>query len=130
MNYYQYVGYEFSKNQLANLPCTNNVILKLLNQITSFQIGKNMNPSNQVFIQFDPNDEPIEFLLLEQPLEMIRANIVTDQQVRETIEKGFQHPNETFTRVDQYGEHRLLLYITIEIDVVLRYIKKIELRIE
>jgi len=89
-----------------------------------------MNPSNQIFIQLDSNNEPVEFLLLDQPLEMISANVVTKQQVRETIEKGFQHPNETFTRVDQYRTHRLLLYITIEIDIVLRYIKKIEQRID
>lgn len=96
-------------------------------------MGQNMEQSNQIFIQIDPDNKPVEFLLLEQPLDMIKAGVVTKKQIRETIEKGFKHPNEAnevFTRVNQYEDHPLLLYITVEADLMLRYIKKIEQRIE
>lgn len=58
---------------------------------------------DQIFNQLDANKEPVEFLIDKQPLEFIRAGIVTKDEIRETVEDGVQEDNiyaKTFVMQD------------------------------
>lgn|GEM_PF-2517839 len=86
----------------------------------------NNEKSDQLFIRLDPKKDPIEFLLDRQPLEMIRASILTKEEIRQTIETGFLDVPSTYSKAFKMPNYDIVMNVFVRIDDYLRVIEKIE----
>ena len=55
-----------------------------------------MENEDQIFIKLDPDSPPVEFLISQQPLAMIRGGFIIKDAIREAIETGSSY------EVDEY----------------------------
>lgn len=81
---------------------------------------------DQLFIKLKPDEEPIEFLLGQQPLEMIRAGVATKQEIRETVEIGGQDVVNTYSKAFTMQGYNLIMNVYVQIDGFLRIIENVE----
>lgn len=97
----------------------------LLYSLISFNIMYN-EKDDQIFIKLDGNENPTEFLLTKQPLLMLRANFVTKDQLRETVEIGIQIESEKYIRIFELEHLDLAMAVEVRIDVILRIVENVE----
>lgn len=82
--------------------------------------------NDQLFVKIDPDKDAVEFLLSDQPLEMIRANVVTKQEIRETIETGIQNEQELYAKTFILDGFSIIMNVFVYIDEYLRIVSKVE----
>lgn len=85
-----------------------------------------MDRDDQIFIQLNPNEEPVEFLLSKQPLNMIRGEFVTKNDIRNAIEIGASYIENEYIYGYEIGELELFVTVTVRIDNFLRIIDNVE----
>ena len=81
---------------------------------------------DQIFIQLEPNTDPVEFLLTKQPLLMIQAKFVNKSETRETVESGLQPESETYYMTFERPKLGLAITLTVQIDAMLRSVENVE----
>lgn len=80
---------------------------------------------DQIFIKLDSNEEPVEFLIAKQPLEFIRAEILTKDEIRETVETGF-YSEGVYSKSFGMQEFSIAMNVFITIDDFLRIVTNVE----
>lgn len=86
-----------------------------------------MSDDSQIFIREADHEEPIEYLLTKQPMEMIQSNFVTKEQIREVIELGKSYQiKDVFSLVFWVESTSLVIVVEVHIDRILRTIEKVE----
>lgn len=80
---------------------------------------------DQLFIKLDPDQDPIEFLVAEQPLELIRANIVTKDEIRKTVENGF-YAEGAYSKTFTMQGFSVAMNVFVIIDDFLRIVINVE----
>lgn len=81
---------------------------------------------DQLFIKLNSDGEPVEFLIETQPLELIRAGIVSKQEIRETVETGRQDIVETYSKAFEMQGYNVVMNVYVRIDEFLRIIENVE----
>ena len=85
-----------------------------------------MERDDQIFIRIDPDQEPIEYLLAEQPRGMIRGQFATKEEIRQVVETGSSYEEEEYTKLYIYPEFHVMVTIWVQLDHTLRMVLKIE----
>ena len=81
---------------------------------------------DQLYIRANPSEEPLEFLLAEQPLEMIRANIITKDEIRATVETGRQDTPNLYAKLFSMQGYSIAMNVFVQIDGFLRIVENVE----
>lgn len=84
-----------------------------------------MEQDDQIFIQLDADSEPIEFLIVDDIIDYVRAGIVTKDEIRQTVEDGTLE-GATYSRTFPVEGYRILYNIHVRIDKYLRTVEEIE----
>ena len=82
--------------------------------------------NDQLYIRVNPSEQPLEFLLAEQPLEMIRANIITKDEIRATVETGMQNENEIYAKTFVMDGFSIVMNGFVRVDEYLKIVEKVE----
>lgn len=82
----------------------------------------------QLFIKIDPDKDSVEFLLMEQPLEMIKAGIVSKFEIREAVEIGRQDVINIYSRAFPMQTYNIVMNVYVQIDKFLQTIESVEKR--
>lgn len=85
-----------------------------------------MEKDEQIFIKLESDQEPVEFLLTKQPLNMIRGGFVTKNDIRNTIEMGSSYVENEYIYGFELSELALFVTVTVRIDNFLRIIDNVE----
>lgn len=81
---------------------------------------------DQIFIKLPKDEQLTEFLLDKQPLEFIRAGIVTKDEIRETVENGRQDKPDVYAKVFAMQDYNIAMNVTVKIDGFFRIIENVE----
>jgi hypothetical protein len=81
---------------------------------------------DQIFIRLKSDEEPIEFLIADQPLEMIRANVTTKEEIRETVEIGRQDTPNLYAKSFSMQGYSVAMTVFVKVDGFLRIIENVE----
>ncbi len=81
--------------------------------------------NEQIFIKIDPDKEAVEFLLAAQAIEMIRAKIVTKDEIRATVESGRQD-NTNYSKTFVMPNYNVAMTVFVRVDGFLRIIENVE----
>lgn len=84
---------------------------------------------DQIFIQIDPNREPVEFLLVDQPLRMIKYGYVTKDDIRRTVESNRSYVDYEYIDVVYLFDKRLTMTYIVNIDIILKIVLNVEMHI-
>lgn len=89
-----------------------------------------MDHDSQIFIRIDPGEDPIEFLLITQPMEMIKGGFVTKDDIRNTVEIGktYDLPN-LYSIASTVEGLEIVVTFEVRIDTILQTIENIEVHI-
>lgn len=81
---------------------------------------------DQIFIQLQSDQEPTEFLLDKQCLEMIRSGIVSKVEIRDTVETGRQDVIDTYSKAFIMSGYDIIMNVYVRIDEFLRVVEYVE----
>ena len=85
-----------------------------------------MDHDSQIFIRINPVEDPIEFLLTTQPMEMIKGGFVTKDDIRNTVETGQSYSKDEYMKAFPVENVSVVINISVDIDPILRTIEKVE----
>lgn len=94
--------------------------------VTRYTIWYNGVMDDQIFIRLNPDEEPIRFLLTAQPLEMIRANVVTQDEIRITVETGHMDVDDLFSQSFPMSGFNITMNVYVRMNDVIRTIEYVE----
>ena len=89
-----------------------------------------MERDDQIFILIDPEKDPIEYLLVEQPMGMIKGEFVTKEEIRQVVETGSSYNDEEYIKLYMFPEFHVMITIWVQLDHTLQLILKVKKDIE
>lgn len=81
---------------------------------------------DQLFIKIEADKDPVEFFLASQVMEMLRATIVTKDEIRATVETGRQDEISVFAKTFTMLGYNIAMTVFVRIDGFLRVVEHVE----
>lgn len=88
-----------------------------------------MEKDDQIFLTINSNQEPVEYLLLPQPIRMIRAGHVNKEDIRDVVKTGFTVDELLFAKAILIEEDDIVVIIRVQLDHILKVVEQIVKRI-
>lgn len=85
-----------------------------------------MERDDQIFIRIEPDEDPVEFLLTEQPLRMIKYGYATKDDIRVTVESKRTYADDMFTNSILLTNQGIIIVFQVRIDPVLKTVSLVE----
>jgi len=85
-----------------------------------------MEQDDQIFININPDKEPVEFLLTTQPLAMIRGGFTTKKDIKQAVEAGSSYVVDEYIHGVELTDLGLFVTLDVRIDSFLKIIDNVE----